>query len=303
MSLRVEICAEDTSADPAILNTLGYKNTINAIVSARKIIVVCGAGISTHAGIPCFSDETKPTDGQKGSRRRNRDLFDAALLREPEMMSEFLKCIGNLHVLAQKAAPTPFHRVLQLLDDRTQLLRVYTPNVDGLEEKGGLTIGIPAVNKFSKQRYAKGIQLPPATEIPRCIPLHGSCRKLHCPICHHVYNMDANIHFILGGTLPICTKCSDRSASRVQSGKHPLGIPTLRPSITLYSEEHEQGEIISEIVGGDLREVSAPSQSKGTVILLVAGTRLGVAGTKSLVKEMAKAVKARNGTHARDNKK
>lgn len=49
----------------------------------------------------------------------------------------------HLAVKSAQATPTPFHQYLATLDQRERLLRVYTQNIDGLEEKAGLTAGIP----------------------------------------------------------------------------------------------------------------------------------------------------------------
>ncbi len=52
--------------------------------------------------------------------------------------------IGTLAQQASQATPTPFHRLLKSLDDQGKLLRVYTQNIDCLEQQAGLTYGIPS---------------------------------------------------------------------------------------------------------------------------------------------------------------
>ena len=51
--------------------------------------------------------------------------------------------IAQLSNLSSTARPTAFHQFVKLLDDRGQLLRLYTQNIDNLEEKTGLTSGVP----------------------------------------------------------------------------------------------------------------------------------------------------------------
>ncbi len=51
--------------------------------------------------------------------------------------------IAQLSNLSSTAHPTAFHQFVKLLDDRGQLLRLYTQNIDNLEEKTGLSCGVP----------------------------------------------------------------------------------------------------------------------------------------------------------------
>lgn len=94
--------------------------------------------------------------------------------------------IAQLSQMSEAAQPTAFHRFLRVLDERRRLLRVYTQNIDALEEKSGLTFGVPELDcKRTKPRSTKGkpvadvspdepstSRLPsPPVETPRCIPL------------------------------------------------------------------------------------------------------------------------------------
>ncbi|KAG6885661.1 hypothetical protein C0993_011425 [Termitomyces sp. T159_Od127] len=58
--------------------------------------------------------------------------------------------IVQLWSLSQAAKPTAFHNALRALDDRGKLLRVYTQNIDAIEEKSGLSFGVP---EFEDRRY------------------------------------------------------------------------------------------------------------------------------------------------------
>jgi len=57
--------------------------------------------------------------------------------------SLFYRMIARLSAMSTEASPTSFHELLKLLDERGQLLRVYTQNIDTLEEKAGLSFGLP----------------------------------------------------------------------------------------------------------------------------------------------------------------
>ena len=65
--------------------------------------------------------------------------------------------IAQLSQLSMVAEPTAFHHLLRALDDRGRLLRVYTQNIDALELKSGLTVGVPELDtRRAKPRSTKG---------------------------------------------------------------------------------------------------------------------------------------------------
>ena len=75
--------------------------------------------------------------------------------------------IGRLAQLSEAAEPTAFHQFLRVLDIRRRLLRVYTQNIDALEEKSGLTFGIPeAEGKGMDRRSGKDTAPAATTKVP-----------------------------------------------------------------------------------------------------------------------------------------
>ena len=76
-------------------------------------------------------------------------------------------------------------------------------------------------------------------------------------------------------------------------GKRPRGIGKLRPNVVLYNEAHKDGEGVGEVVQKDLLGSSKGKGRSGADLLLVVGTSLRVPGTKRMVREFAKAVRAR----------
>ena len=82
-------------------------------------------------------------------------------------------------------------------------------------------------------------------------------------------------------------------------GKRPRGIGKLRPNVVLYNEAHKDGEGVGEVVQKDLIGSSKGKGRSGADLLLVVGTSLRVPGTKRMVREFAKAVRAR-GAHTKD---
>lgn len=134
--------------DESDLADLELKRAIKAVLSAKKVAVVVGAGISTAANIPDFRSSTGLFASLK-SRFPNaklnsgRDLFDINAWKDPETCSLHLGMLAELHGVCEKAQPTKFHEFLKNLDEEGKLSRVYTQNIDGLEEKAGLSYGIP----------------------------------------------------------------------------------------------------------------------------------------------------------------
>ena len=69
---------------------------------------------------------------------KGRDLFDASLFRDSTSTSVFYTFISQLKRSIDVASPSPTHRFIKTLDSKKKLLRSYTQNIDGLEERAGL---------------------------------------------------------------------------------------------------------------------------------------------------------------------
>ena len=230
--------------------------------------------------------------------------------------------IAQLSDLSEAAQPTAFHNVLRALDNRGRLLRVYTQNIDALEQKCGLSFGVPEYDgkrskpkSKGKVKAATGVdvvgsvrdvrepqsdcvavtdRLPsPPVEVPRCIPLHGTLQSMHCQVCNHAFPLSEYIPLLASGLPPQCPECTTAETARQLIGKRPRKIGRLRPSVVLYNEAHKDGEGVGEVVRKDLLGCSKGRGKSGADLLLVVGTSLKVPGTKRMVREFSKAVKAR----------
>uniref|UniRef100_V5EZ70 Deacetylase sirtuin-type domain-containing protein n=2 Tax=Kalmanozyma brasiliensis (strain GHG001) TaxID=1365824 RepID=V5EZ70_KALBG len=203
-----------------------------AVSGARRIAVICGAGISVSspANIPDFRSahglfkklkEKHPTAGLSSGK----DLFDARLFSSESTSALFYSMVAELKRLADEAEPTIFHRFLKRLDDEGRLQRVYTQNIDGLEEKAGLTFGlgeagdstttVRALGKrkrlgtsaFSRSKSDSHLifaqkeqereeqkELARRPMFPRTIPLHGTLQTLTCALCNHKLMLGNTVH-------------------------------------------------------------------------------------------------------------
>jgi NAD-dependent SIR2 family protein deacetylase len=166
----------------------------------------------------------------------------------------------------ERATPTPFHGWLAELEASGRLLRTYTQNIDGLEERAGLP------GDLRGPRAAC-----------RTVMLHGDVRLLACTLCSVQGPWDARAEASFrAGRPPPCPACLEGAQVRAAAGRRATSVGLLRPAITLYGEAHPHGEAIADLVNADLRR--APD------LLLVAGTSLKVVGAKALVKQMARVV-------------
>ncbi|PWZ01794.1 DHS-like NAD/FAD-binding domain-containing protein [Testicularia cyperi] len=233
--------AVPTFAEPSRDVERDLARLYEAVSGARRIAVICGAGISVSspANIPDFRSahglfrklkEKHPTAGLSSGK----DLFDARLFSSESTSALFYSMVAELKRLADEAQPTIFHRLLKRLDEEGRLQRVYTQNIDGLEEKAGLTFGLgeagdstSTVRALGKRKrlggaggsawsrsksdshvlYAQKQQrqesenardvarrLAEKPMFPRTIPLHGTLQTLTCAICSHKVVLGNTVH-------------------------------------------------------------------------------------------------------------
>ncbi|KAH0837990.1 DHS-like NAD/FAD-binding domain-containing protein [Lanmaoa asiatica] len=248
-----------------------------AVAKCKKIVVVTGAGISCSCGIPDFrsSDglyalvkEQHPDVVLKG-----RDLFDASLFRDKTSTAVFYTFISQLKHRIDSATPTPTHRFIKTLDTKQKLLRSYTQNIDGFEEKVGLRgklkprkcvwkreIETEGCGKGYLGTFNQGV----APDCPEC--------KLRCEYLPFALFGSRTDYYIFP------------AEARLARSARPLKVGSLRPAIVLYDEVHPLGDDIGLIQTQDI--------TRKPDMLIIMGTSLKVHGLKKLVKDFAKAVHA-----------
>lgn len=128
---------EETHHD-AMLRSFDLDGIAQYIVEheVQKVVIVCGAGISTSAGIPDFRS---PGTGlyhnlQRFNLPEPQAIFDLQYFKHnPEAFYELCKDMwpGNYE-------PTPCHYFIRLLSDKGILLRCYSQNIDSLERQAGI---------------------------------------------------------------------------------------------------------------------------------------------------------------------
>ena len=198
------------------------------------------------------------------------------------------------------SAPTTTHAFIKMLQDSGRLVRNYTQNIDGLEERLGMSSDL-LLGPGSKTRFSARVQREQRlssqqsyldTSTPAgvsVVQLHGSLAELRCGLCHKTCSWDEDEHvdIISSGQAPDCPSCTEYNKRRTGRGRRGLAVGRLRPDIVLYGEEHPKGNLIGPLITHDL--ALAPD------ILLILGTSLKVHGLKVVVKEFAKTIHDRGG--------
>ncbi|KAI0824989.1 DHS-like NAD/FAD-binding domain-containing protein [Trametes gibbosa] len=271
---------EASASDATTRRTLS--NLSLAVAKCKKIVVVTGAGISCSCGIPDF----RSSDGLYALVKqqypdvvlKGRDLFDASLFRDSTSTAVFYTFISQLKKSIDIASPSPTHRFIKTLDTKKKLLRSYTQNIDGLEERAGL-IGTSSQEVKMHGKCKAKIR---AKDV-RNVQLHGDIHRVRCTLCSADFPCRQEyVDSFLTGTPPDCPDCIARSSARVARSARALKVGTLRPAIVLYDEPHPLGDDIGSIHSAD--------SARKPDMLIIMGTSLKVHGLKKLVKDFARAV-------------
>ena len=171
--------------------------------------------------------------------------------------------IASWPSLSATAKPTFFHYFLQMLEEHGRLRRIYTQNIDGLEEKVGFDLQTTSLSS-------------------RCIQLHGSVFRLRCMLCSTKFPLEHHFKSLQTRKILSCTSCEKQDKGRTDAGKRRQGVGCLRPDIVLYDEEVQEGELIADVVAQDALAISTGH------ILIVVGTSLHISGANDIIKTLGK---------------
>lgn len=262
---------------------------------ARRIAVVCGAGVSVSppANIPDFRSATGLFARLKerfphAGLTSGKDLFDARLFQSETSTSLFYSMMAEFKDMADAAQPTLFHHWLKRLDQEGRLQRVYTQNIDGLEEKAGLSFGVgsgEALASGSKRKRAgrawqrsqsdSAVLSAPHDEratpqplFPRAIPLHGHLSTLSCMLCSHTQSLDAArdarardaLETLRRGDPVWCDRCETADELRTSAGLRSRGIGRMKINVVLYNGDNDTAEHVGACVERDLLGLRDPHE-------------------------------------------
>ncbi|KAF8208575.1 DHS-like NAD/FAD-binding domain-containing protein [Mycena galopus ATCC 62051] len=156
-------------------------DAVRLIRDSRRVIILTGAGISVSCGIPDF----RSRDGLYASLKDRgeydlddpQQMFDIKYFREnPAVFYSFAS-----QIYPSNFVPSPCHRFIKLVEDKNQLLRNYTQNIDGLHTLAGVT---------------------------RVLECHGSFVTASCILCHRQVPGSEIEADIMAQKVPLCSVCN-----------------------------------------------------------------------------------------------
>ncbi|KAF8597005.1 DHS-like NAD/FAD-binding domain-containing protein [Ceratobasidium sp. AG-I] len=245
-----------------------YRDLLDIIASAAAVTVVCGAGISTTAGIPDFRSKEGLYHQSFGDHTllSGSELFSLLSLVDPEKRRIFNRTLTRMRIKAREAPTTQCHKYIEKLFDTGRLLRCYTQNIDGLQTR-------------DRPDMIEGV-----------IEMHGSNVDLVCSKCRRRPpgpTKDLDDQFLDFG-LVVCPSCEDDFIKAQNGNKRRRNRGELLPNIVFNEDsiEHLHNEQpLSDILKADGQ----------AGLLLVIGTTLRIDGMVKLVKSLARSVKKSGG--------
>jgi len=183
---------------------------------------------------------------QHRNAKSKRNLFHVSSLSDPKDGPALVEYLSSLRQKARASRPTITHQVISGLNNIGKLMRCYTQNIDGIEQKVGLYTDLQkgAGTWFHhsgnvKTRYHTTQSEAVAIRGDRVeyVQLHGSLQFLRCVQCGQRCNWDENQRetTTLSGQLPACPSYPSTS-----SRGRALSLQPLRPDIVLYGEQDPQ---------------------------------------------------------------
>ena len=146
--------------------------------SARRVVILTGAGISTESGIPDFR-----SPGGLWSRYDPSELTFDRFRARVETRRVYWEIACASYPVMRDASPNAAHDAVVAIERAGKLLALVTQNVDGLHQKAGSS---PA----------------------RTIEIHGSALHVRCIDCGAGADREAIHARVLGGDLaPTCEAC------------------------------------------------------------------------------------------------
>lgn len=155
----------------------GIRCASDIIRGSTRSVVLTGAGISTHSGIPDFRS---PDSGIW----KQFDPFEVASLTSFRYNPEkFFNWMRPLAAGMRTAQPNPAHMGLTRLQQAGFVKTFITQNIDGLHQRSGAT---------------------------NVLEVHGSLENLTCVSCYHKFSAAGFIDAYLDqGAIPHCPDCAN----------------------------------------------------------------------------------------------
>jgi NAD-dependent deacetylase len=149
------------------------------LASARSVVLLTGAGISTESGIPDFR-----SPGGLWTRYDPRKLTFDLFCSRAETRRDYWKLATESYPVLRDAEPNAAHRAITDIEKSGRLLMLVTQNIDGLHRKAG----------SSRERI---------------IEIHGSSLRATCIECGAEHDREQLHARLVRGDIdiPYCEKC------------------------------------------------------------------------------------------------
>lgn len=171
-------------------------DALGLLLRSKRIMVLSGAGLSVSCGIPDFRSKdgiySQLQSEGKYELDDPQDMFDKHFfLQNPAMFYSFAH-----RIFPSNFIPSSAHRFIKLIEDRGQLLRNYSQNIDTLEQLAGID------------------------NVMQC---HGSFATATCtdPACGYTCKGSQIAKAIFSQTVPACPACEERKALEAANPKKP----------------------------------------------------------------------------------
>ncbi len=186
-------------------SSTGMEQAAQLIRSARRVVALTGAGISTPSGIP---DYRSPKTGAWETQDPMAIASVTAFHNQPQRF--YAEWLRPLATRCFEAQPNAAHLALVQLEQAGKLDVILTQNVDLLHSRAGSR---------------------------NVIELHGSLANFHCPRCGKTYPGDPHYQELIeNGSIPHCTACQTILKPNIVLFGDPLS-QTAWLSATQYAQE------------------------------------------------------------------
>lgn len=227
----------------------------------RKILILAGAGMSVASGIPDYRSQngfyatlqhdriTCTPDERRAIREDPSCALEQTLFLENPLPCLELKRDFILGTWQKRWKATLAHRFVELLHSKTKkLARLYTQNIDGLEDQ--------------------------CTQLPtqKRLAVHGSMDRAECAVCGSSMDFDVFCRKVQLQIKDVSGRDPAAPEQSVPIVCPNCGKPTVKPAIVLFRSSLPR--LFFDCIQEDVQ---------GVDLLLILGTSLRVAPANSLV--------------------
>jgi NAD-dependent deacetylase len=210
------------------------------VESARRLVALTGAGISTESGIPDFrGPQGVWTKNPKAERLSNIHYY----MSDPEVRQ--LSWLQRLSHPAWEALPNAGHRALADLEARGKLHALITQNIDGLHQRAG-------------------------NSAETVIEVHGTVHEVICMTCAKRGPMQATLERVRAGEAdPVCLECGGILKSATISFGQALEPGVIAKAMRAASEADLLLAVGSSLQVYPIADVVPVAKSSGARIVIV----------------------------------